>query len=218
MVVALAYGTSYCLSALPGVSLFRLSSGNLAMDNENDRNIYEMQLKIMEIAEMNRLLYEDLRAKAETEQACENAPCSEDEKFCLSEKSESDESAEIVEIDDEVDEDLISILLDSDIPSFCKVVVGKTCHPSSQFFTVAKRVPFSRNFTSRQLSSLVSALFAELFAFSDCVGLGEDIDLKPSFYDDGGWTVQLLFAGNIWQPDAPVCEFYKSPTFLSSKS
>ncbi|KAF9970101.1 hypothetical protein BGZ73_007287 [Actinomortierella ambigua] len=131
LIVAVASGTAMYLSALPtppALQIFR----NLEVIDEEDKNLFEMQRRIMELSEQNRANIEAARAKE-----ADDGPQVEVGSIAIpgdginplqvpiddsssDSSSDSDDGQEkgnyqtnvVVQIDDDADEDLLAVLLD----------------------------------------------------------------------------------------------------------
>ena len=215
LIVAIATGTSYCMAAMPLSSPFRIANGMSVEDGQ----LYETQCKLLQLAEKNRasLMAERSILLAEKNQASlltEHSILSSEESLQI----ESDESAEVVEIDDEVDEDLLLLLLHCDIPEDKKIITNQSCFSTCQYVSFVKRALMSKNSPSTLLSSLISSMFKELFEFTSAEAISDEIDIQASFFDDSGWTVQIVLSATVWFQESQGMQLYTAPLATSTSS
>ncbi|KAG0266778.1 hypothetical protein DFQ27_009447 [Actinomortierella ambigua] len=131
LIVAVASGTAMYLSALPTPPALRISR-NLDVIDEEDKNLLDMQRRIMELSEQNRANIEAARAReaddgAQVEVGSIVIPGEGINPLqALMDDSSSDSSSDsedeqergnyqtnvVVQIDDDADEDLLAVLLD----------------------------------------------------------------------------------------------------------
>ncbi|KAG0238402.1 hypothetical protein BGW42_005635 [Actinomortierella wolfii] len=130
LIVAVASGTAMYLSALPTPPALRISR-NLDVVDEEDKNLLDMQRRIMDLSETNRANIEAARAReaddgAQVEMGAMVIPGDGHLFHVPTDETSSDSSSDsedeqekgnyqtnvVVQIDDDADEDLLAVLLD----------------------------------------------------------------------------------------------------------
>ncbi|KAK9764488.1 hypothetical protein K7432_007950 [Basidiobolus ranarum] len=129
LIVAVASGTACYLSALPMPPSLQISR-NLEVIDEEDRNLLEIQRRILEIGEKNRELMEvalEQRANASEIDGVSVGPHLQANGEDSDSGSESSSSSElddydtrhsnlVIQIDDDADEDFMAVLFDPEMP------------------------------------------------------------------------------------------------------
>lgn len=202
-VVAVATGTGYFLHALPRPTPLKIFR-SLQVKDDEDRELIQIQEKLMKISTANRDAIDEI-VERQNESTTSNASSSD-----TSTSSEDDEEA--IEIDDDTDEDLMSILMDPELPS--NFVITSSNPPNDtpisigfgNFFSFSKQAtisPFSIH-TNKHMAAVFKELINKISFF---------FSAKDSTVFVSNLTFSVSFKGeNIVIVD--VCGLAFSPSLI----
>ena len=164
-IVAVATGTGYFLHALPRPTPLKIFR-SLQVKDDEDRELIQIQEKLMKISTSNRDTIDEI-VERQNESTVFNASSSD-----TSTSSEDDEEA--IEIDDDTDEDLMSILMDPELPSNFVIVSSNPPNDGSaptkslgNFFSFSNQAsinPFSIH-TNKHVATLFKELIRKISQF-----------------------------------------------------
>lgn len=169
-IVAVALGTGYFIHALPRPTPLKITRSLKVVDDE-DRQLIQMQEKLMRISTVNRekidLLVEQMHSCSTTScSSAMNAVSAGEEAYSSDSSTESEDDSEVIEIDDDTDEDLMCVLMETELNEGSRICTfsmeKELTNRTGKFFSLHSRQTISK--VDGKTNKHFADLFKELYS------------------------------------------------------